>query len=199
MLSPIAASTIVNQAFRFIELSPVSSFSDESEEATVALEQYPEALKMALESYDWSFARTLRILPPLVLEAPDVADPDLPHAYKLPADCVALRHIYEGDTFAWRVDAGMIRADRADALTIRYTRATERETDLPSLFRTLVSYQLAVLMSPRFVGSRTKQADLVSNLKDAFTAATRADNHTASQARTDGRSDQGDWSHEARR
>lgn len=197
MSDPIAASTIAAQAFRFMELGAISSFADDSEQASAAAEQYPNALDMALETYDWSFARHLVTLSPATLGEGEIADPDLPHAYALPADCLALRNIHLGDCFAWRIDGRLIRADRADGLTIRYTRRITRETDLPRLFQVVVSYQLAILLAPRFIGSRTKLNDLKADLQNAFDVATRADAHTASHARLDGLGPQPDWAREA--
>lgn len=199
MSTPIAASTIAQQAFRLMELSPLSSFADDSEQAAAAREQYFPALDMMLESYDWSFARRVAQLPPATLAAPEIADPDLPHTYELPADLLQLRHVYGGTTFEWRVDGRLLRAGQGAAVTIRYTRRPANEKLLPRLFQLAVSHQLALLLAPRFVQTRTKIEALRVSLDDALSGARRADNHTASQARIDGRPAQGDWATEARR
>lgn len=193
----IAASTIVAQAFRSMEIGPVSSFGDDSEQASAAAEQYPHALKMLLEGYDWSFARKMARLP-LRADGDVSLDPDLPYLYTLPDDCVSLRHVVRGSEFAWRIEGRNMRAAQADAIVIRYTSFVARESDLPSVFQLAVALQLAVLLAPRFVGSRTKTADLKNDMDRAVQAAILADAQTASHARLDGRSDQPDWADEAR-
>lgn len=198
MTTPIAASTIAQQAFRLMEMAPISSFSDDSEQAAAASEQYLPALDMMLESYDWSFARAIAQLAPVAPVAPEIADPDLPTIYGLPADLLQLRHVYGGDGFAWRVDGRLLRAEQGTAVTIRYTRRVDNEKMLPRLFQLAVSHQLALLLAPRFVQSRAKFETLRASLDDAAFAARRADAHSASGARIDGRQPAHDWVSEAR-
>lgn len=171
----IATSSIVSQAFRAMEVAGPSSFGDDSEEARAAEEQYTIARDMVLELYDWSEARRIAALPPLTSED---TDPSLPYACKLPADALRLRHVHDGAAF--RVDGRMIRTDRAEGLTIRFTARIDRETDLTATLQTAIALQLAVLLSARFVGSRTKRADLRADLSEAIRAAIDSDAHSAS-------------------
>lgn len=185
MSSPIAASNIAAQAFRAMELSPISAFDDDSQQAADASEQYTIALRSCLETCDWSFASKLTTL---ALATPPatgfVADADLPGLYKLPGDCVLIREVRPRET-RWRLDEDFLRADTDQPLTIRYTRLIETEAQLPASFQTAVAYRLAVLMAPRWVGSRSKRQDLRDEAQDVLKEAERNDARSASSERYD--------------
>lgn len=196
MTTPFATSTIVADAFRFMELSPPSSFADDSEEAGQANSKYPDALSMCLEAADWSFASRYAELPELAaLPAGEVTDPRIPHAYALPGDLVKLREIV--DAFArWRIDAGgLLRADVATRIMIRYTARLDGEGRLPATFRLAVATKLAVLLSPRYISVRTKREELRGSHAEALARALRDDGMSASPERYDGRDDStgNDW------
>lgn len=198
MPSPIASSNIVAQAFRFMELRPVSSVADGSPQAQAAAEQYPEALDRTLEAYDWSFARKLVTLPPRLSLPPGTAiDPDLPGLFSLPADCLVLRRLWPED-LAWRRDQGVVRTETTDPLTLLYTARQTNEDAMPPAFKTAVALELAVRLAPEWVAARTKREDLAAALQRTLRDAKTADAHTASHARLDGRPGQPDWALEAR-
>jgi hypothetical protein len=184
--APAATSTIVADAFRFMEVSPPSSFADDTEEARAVLQSYPTALDACLEAADWSFASRYAELPQLAaLPEGEIADARLPYAYTLPGDLVKLREIVDAFT-RWRIDAGgLLRTDCAGSLKIRYTRRTPDEAQLPATFRIAVAAQLATLLAPRFLTVRTKQADLAARAREAMGAALNADAMTASPERYD--------------
>ena len=198
MAQPIAASSIAQQAFRFLEMAPISSFADDSEEARAAAEQYPHALRMCLEweRADWSFARRLVTLPVATLPEGAAADPDLPYVYAVPGDCVAVQEVIPGD-IAWREDGEYLRADEATSLQLIYTYVPAKEDTLPSLFQTAVALQLAVLLGPGFATTRNKVADLNAALEAAVRRAVSADARSASGRRYDGRARTSDWASEA--
>lgn len=198
MPTPIATSTIVAQAFRLMEMSPISSFGDDSEQARAAAEQYPVALDILLEGNDWAFASVLAHLPP-VPTLPDgvAADALLPGLYKLPGDCVKIREMTD-KTVRWRLDEGYLRADQTGALTIRYTRRIVAEAAAPATFRTAVAYQLAALLSPRWPG-KASLADRLEQGTQVYRGKALADDrYGASAVRYDGGPDQPDWVAEAR-
>ncbi|MEM9579056.1 MAG: hypothetical protein AAF891_00095 [Pseudomonadota bacterium] len=192
----IAASSIAAQAFRFMELSPPSSFQDDSPKAAAAKEQYPLALGLCLELYDWSFARKHATLPPIAEGSIEYDDPQLPGQFSIPGDMVKIRSTVPEDV-SWRLDGLRIFASVTDALTIRYTYRVNNEALLPALFQTLVSYELAVRLAPTYVSSRTKRAQLKEDMAGAFDMAKRTDGHTASEKRYDGDDHFVDWAQEA--
>lgn len=192
MSTPFSTSTIVSQAFRMMEVTPPSSLSDGSKKALAASEQYAVALGICLEQEDFSFARRFVTLPVVELPSSESADPDLPYLHALPDDLVKLRSVF-GTGVVWRLDQDFMRTNINQPISILYTRVIKNESRLPSLFKTAVSYQLAVLLSPEFVSSRTKRADLAAEGAAAMDRAIRNDAVSASHVRWDGRTDQGDW------
>ena len=193
MTIAIAASTIVQQAFRLMGLRPPASFGDESEQAVSAAEAYDQALAVCLEVTDWSFASVIASLP---LVASDVhIDPDLPHAFVLPADTLMLRAVIAGAT-RWRSDRSHLRTDSRGPVTIRYTARITNELALPGTFQYAVALQLAVMLAPRWVEVQSRQDRLEGQLREALTMASRQDARTASPLYWgDG---MGDWVSEAR-
>lgn len=186
MSTPIATSAIVQQAFREMETRPPSSLMDDSEEALAALEQYANARDMVLEMHDWSCARRLYRLAAISLNTDPtwVPDPDLPHEFSLPTEVIVPRHVL--GSVRWRRDENMIRAD-APILLMRGTRRLENEGAMTATLRQSIALQLAVLLSRRFVSSRTKRRELLSDLADAIALAKTSDAHSASHERLDGR------------
>jgi hypothetical protein len=203
MSQAIATSGIVSQAFRYMEMAPVSSLADDSEEALAASEQYPVALRMCLEQADWSFASILRDLPETVPASGGAAmsDPGLPHVYALPSDLVVLRQVGDAHDVGlqWRVDRAFLRANRSGPLLIRYTGTIQNESLLPALFRDAVALQLAVLLMRRWVPTHTKHQGLREQLRDQILQALHADARSASAQSHDPLHNPGDWLREATR
>lgn len=190
-------STIVSQAFRHMEMSPISSFGDDSEQAQSAAEQYPNALDECLEFADWSFASKLVFLPPAELPLTVAADPDLPYTYALPGDLLRIHEC--GDAFtAWRRDLDRLRADYAGPLRLRYTARITNEAALPARFRDAVSLRLATLLGPRWLTTTTKMDRLYQLQERALKQAARDDGRNASPGRYDDNDASGDWVSEAR-
>lgn len=196
MTVDIATSTIVLQAFRLIELDPPVSFGEGSPQALAAAEQYATARDAVLESYDWASARVVAELAAVSVSGL-AADPGLPYTYALPSGALVLRRVY--GVYAWRQDGRVIRSAQASGLTVRYTAQIEREADLPATLRLAVSYQLAHLLAPFFVGSRTKREDIASGLERALAVARLNDAHSASGHLLDGAALDVAWTDEALR
>lgn len=190
----IANSTILAQAFRYLELSNVSSFADNTPQAQAAASEYPVTLRSCLEAADWGFASALIELP----EATGLpADPDLPHNYVLPSDCLALRQVMP-DGVAYRQDHDALRTDEPGPLTIRYTQLQEDEDRFPATFQRFVSLTLAVALAPKYVEVRAKREALAYELDQAKQRAERTDARTSSPRSWSG-SAGSDWASEATR
>lgn len=193
---PAAAAAIAAQAFRYMELSPLSSFADDTPQAQAASEQYPIALKMVLEHCDWGFASTLANLP-LVDDPAAVVDPDLPYLYQLPAGLLVLREV--GDAWTkWRRDGDYLRADDPAPLPIRYTGTVTDENRLPAGVQTTVACQLAALLAPKFLSTASKLDVIERRGAGLLKAAMRDHARDASSNRYDGLADQPDWVSAAR-
>lgn len=199
--TPIATSTIATQAFRLMELAPLSSFADDTSQARAAAEQYPIALGMCLGAYDWSFARRTAKLARLAsLPENWVEDPDLPYVYALPGDSVRLRLVVD-QCATWRKEGIYIRADLAEGLTIRDTYLITNEKLLPPEFQTFVSGQLAALLAsgPGFVKRVEKVDRIKSDVEGLKQLAIENDTYSGSAHRIDDLPDAGDWVSEALR
>ncbi len=196
---PISASTIVAQAWRFMELSPISSFDDDTEQARSAAEQYEDALKFCLERADWSFASTVAQLPRADLPDGVAADPDLPHFFMPPDGLVRLLEVGDDGT-AWRLDQAGLRASDPAPLRIRYTRLVTDEARLPAAFKTAVALRLAIVLGPRWLTTQTKIASLKADFKAELGEAKKADSRSASPSRYDDAPDgYVDWANDATR
>ncbi|OWV39398.1 hypothetical protein [Mameliella alba] len=196
MTIDIATSSVVSQACRIMEIGPVASFADGSPQALALAEQYPEARDLVLQSHDWSAARVVAALAPVTV-AGLATDPDLAYSYQLPADCLKLWKVH--GTGAFRVDGRVIRSETAETLTIRYARQIEREADLGPDLRLAVAQQLAHLLAPVFVGSRTKRDSIEAGLERVLSVARVNDAHSASAHQLDGDAPDTSWVSEALR
>jgi len=194
----LATSTIVRQAVIELERSDLSGFGENSEFGQAIAAAYPQALEFCLEREDWSFASRLASLPPASAdEAP--ADPDLPTLFKIPAGCVRLREIITPGAghVLWRLDGDFLRTDATASIMIRYTAKTDREDALPVSFRDAVALRLAVLLSPRWLQTRTKRVDLVNMADRALSDAKTNDRVVSSGRQWDGGTAGADWASEA--
>jgi hypothetical protein len=197
MPSPVATSTIVAQAWRFMELSPISSFGDDTEQARSAAEQYPNALRECLSRADWSFASTVANLPEATLPPTVAEDPELPYFYQVPGNLVRLIEVGDANTM-WRRDRDGLRADVAGPLRVRYTAETTNEAILPAAFQTAVALRLASLLGPRWLGTATKLRELDRRFETEMAQAKKQDSRSASGVRYDNDlTDSGDWSQSA--
>lgn len=189
----VATSGIVSQAFRLMEMSPVSSLGDDSEQAVAAAEQYPVALDICLVHADWSFASRVEVLPPVSGEVS--LDAALPYLFRAPADMVRVQRVLPACA-AWRLDADRLRTD-ATPVELRYTARLDDESKASGLFRTAVSFHLAGLLAPRWTTSANRAAALLDQGGQFLVRAAAADRRNASTQRYDGRPALGDWAAEA--
>ncbi len=192
MPEPIATSTIAAQAFRLMELGPISSFADDTPQAQDAAQQYPVARKLCLETCDWSFASRIADLPEAIRPETTPVSTAFPFLFRLPSDCLKVREVI-GCWIDWRLDDDFLRADRAGPLSIRYTADQTNEARFPAMFTEAVSWRLAAMLAPRWVGAANKISLLEQGAERALKQAMRTDARQASAARYDGRPDRGDW------
>lgn len=197
MSTPIATSTIVAQAWRFMELSPISSFDDDTEQARSAAEQYPNALRECLARADWSFASIVANLPEAVRPQLVAEDPDLPYFFRVPGGLVRLLEVGDSTTI-WRQDRDGLRTSTAGPIRIRYTGEVTNEAILPAAFQTAVALRLAILLGPRWLGTATKLRELERRFETELAQARKQDSRSASGARYDDNlTGSGDWSQSA--
>jgi len=187
-----ATSTIVSDAFRQMELDPISSFAEDSEQATAAAEAFPEAMNQCLERMDWSFASKFVELS----EAPSLpVDANLPFSYVRPGDLVRLIEV-QPFTVKFRLDQDALRADQGAPLTIRYMMKITDDAKLPALFKRAVALRLAANLALRWTSStRTKYLESAAEM--AIRDAMRGDRNTASMQNYNGEDFAPMWADEA--
>jgi hypothetical protein len=193
---PAAATPIVADAFRFMEMAPPSSFADDTPQAQDAAAAWPVVLDMTLEALDWSFASVLRMLPAAAVPDPAEADPDLPWLYPLPGDCLVVREAGEAGT-RWRRDRAGLRADAPAPLRVRYTARIDPALT-PAAFREVLALRLALRLAPRWMGVASKIEAIEARLTRTLRDAARADARHASPASWSGGAPADDWTAEAR-
>ena len=187
-----ATSTIVSDAFRQMELDPISSFAEDSEQAAAAAEQFPEAMNQCLERLDWSFASKFVELS----EAPNLpSDANLPYAYVRPGDLLRLIEVQPASV-KFRLDQDALRADQSAPLTIRYMMKITDEAKLPALFKRAVALRLAANMAMRWTSS-TRTKYLANEAELAIREAMRADRNSASMQNYNGGNLPSMWADEA--
>ncbi len=192
MAEPIATSTIAAQAFRLMELGPISSFADDTPQAQDAASQYPVARRLCLEACDWSFASMIADLPEAMQPTGTAQSSAFPFLYRLPPDCLKVREMLTSGA-EWRLDGDFLRANTGGPLSVRYTGDVENETRFPAMFIEAVAFRLAAMLAPRWVGAANRLQLLQQGADQQIKAAMRADGRQAASARYDGRSHVVDW------
>lgn len=193
MPTSIASSTIVAQAWRFMELSPISSFDDDTEQARSAAEQYEPALRYCLAKADWSFASVVANLAEATLPDGVAEDADLPFFYQPPGGLVRLHEV--GDRYTtYRLDLDGLRASDAAPLRIRYTALITNEAKLPAAFQAAVALRLAVMLGPKWLTTQSKMEGLKKDFAAELATAKKEDSRSASASRyDDDLTRSGDW------
>jgi len=134
---------IVNSALRKIGASTITSLTDGSKNANVALDLYAEVRDRMLRSHAWNFAINRVKLGRLA------TDPafGFNYRYQLPANFVRVVAVYDNDNDYGAVeyrleDDGTMHADAED-IYLRYVRRVEDPNRMPPDFREAFAYQLA--------------------------------------------------------
>ena len=185
----IATSNIVALAFAELKMAPPAGFAEDTDQATDAALFYAQALDEVHEGTDWTSASTLADLPPLA--AGFLPDVELPHAFAIPPNCLALRAV--GDDFTrWRVDGTILRVDAPDNLgatgtiRIRYSVRPENEAKIPATIRQVIALRMALLMLPRW-GNSDDTEKVSRKFEQALLLARRTNSRLASAETWDGR------------
>lgn len=194
---PIATSGIAAQAMEYLELRPVSSTADDSDDARALKRALPVARRMCLEAGDFTVASRMA---QVFEEAGSDADlhPDFQYGYGLPSDLVVLRDVFSDDQpISYTRQGKHLLTECAGRVVIRYTRDEENELILPPFLQQAVALQTAILMADLRSTSASKKEMLARRLQDAMRQARRADRAGASPDRYDEWAGQGDWVTEA--
>lgn len=175
-MAAVSSVTIANMALSHIGAkSSIESLDENSSEAKQCKLWYAFSLEQALESYDWSFARTRRALA-LSGEAP----PDQwSYRYQYPADCVKARRIWnpageQADAVPFEIEMGAddnrtILTDIQGAVLI-FTKSVTN----PALFSKLFVEMLSRGLAQHIAFALTGKTEVTKEQAGAYQSILRA-------------------------
>ena len=113
---------------------------DENTQAARACRlRYPYARDATLRGYDWNFAASRAELPALA-EAPAFG---FARAYDLPADCLRVRSLENGDADDWKIEGRRILTDMGSPILVKYTARVVDPAQFDALFVAALAARIA--------------------------------------------------------
>lgn len=117
----------------------ITSLDEASQAARACKLRYPYARDACLRAYDWNFAaRRVELAANATAPAFEYA-----RAFDLPADCLLVRSVYEGEAYKWVVEGRQILTDMAAPLYIKYTKLVTTPTEFDPLFVETLAARIA--------------------------------------------------------
>ena len=137
----------------------ITSLDEASQAARACKLRYPYARDAVLRAYDWNFASRR-----VEIAKNPVAPPfEFANAYDLPADCLLVRSVFDGEAEKWVVEGRQILTDMGDPILVKYTAIVTDVGQFDALFVEALSARIgsdiAVQLSEsvsRIVASVTK-------------------------------------------
>lgn len=117
----------------------ITSLDEASQAARACKLRYPYARDAVLRAYDWNFAAKRAELPKNAT-APAF---EYANAYDLPADCLIVRSVYDGEAEKWVVEGRQILTDMGDPIFIKYTQRVEDPAQFDPLFVEALAQRIA--------------------------------------------------------
>lgn len=117
----------------------ITSIDEASQAARACKLRYPYARDACLRAYDWNFAARRAELPKNAV-APAF---EYANAYDLPADCLLVRSVFDGDAEKWVVEGRQILTDMGDPIFIKYTALVTQTAAFDPLFVEALSARVA--------------------------------------------------------
>jgi len=117
----------------------ITSLDEASQAARACKLRYPYARDACLRAYDWNFAAKRAEL------AKNAAAPafEYANAYDLPADCLIVRSVFDGESEKWVVEGRQILTDMGDPIFIKYTSAVTDAVRFDPLFVDALAARIA--------------------------------------------------------
>lgn len=170
------------KALVLLGIPPITSFEDDSTEATVASNVYEEIINGALASYPWKFATTMQELDKLSDDPPDIWS----YAYQIPSDFLhAIRVTQAGVPVEFDRYGDLIFCNADNDTTpvaLSYVYKAPISSWIPH-FRQAVMYDLASLFAEAVAGrsdlakqfaERAHGAYRIARSQDSKSQTTRA-------------------------
>ncbi len=161
----MASSTVAicNIALGKLGGTSIMTLDDGTTESDLCLENHEVARDKALAAVDWTFARKRARLVPLSGESGTIEGSDFSARFRLPTDCLSLRHVSADGSFedevTWEKEGATILASK-DVLYIKYTcRCTDVNIFSPG-FVDLYAVSLAADICVALTGSTKREGIL---------------------------------------
>ena len=190
---------IANIALVHISQRPITSISDVNSVQAVACNRvWSLALKDTLSNNDWNFARVIELLVESATYDPTIND--WLYAYVVPANCIAVRSVFNsytknkdlGEKYVRMFDPTVTPAEQLILTNVggdtsqdyAYARYTYNVTD-PTLFDPCFiasfAYKLAAELCPILVGDETKTANLIKLYNNSISDSQRTNSYEGFQ------------------
>jgi hypothetical protein len=117
----------------------ITALDEASQAARACKLRYPYARDAVLRAYDWNFAaRRVEI-------AKNAAAPpfEYANAYDLPADCLLVRSVFDGEAEKWVVEGRQILTDMGDPIFVKYTGLVTDVGQFDALFMEALAARVA--------------------------------------------------------
>jgi len=161
--------SICNKGLQFIGGNLLSSLEETSRGAQLCKQLYSEVRDEILEAHHWSFATRYVLLPELK-EAPPFG---FSSSYKLPADCIRVRHLQDGKPFEV-VEERVLYTDSKPARVVITVRITD-PVAYPAQFAEVLARKLAAELAVPLMNSTKLQSAMYEKYLNSFARAAAAD------------------------
>ena len=175
MTTPASETTISNAALVALGERRITSLEDNSKNAKLLKERFPEVRDDLLRSYTWSFATKRARL--ATVKAPLWG---FDNAYQLPNDCLRLIACNNPAEEQYRVEGRQVVTDIGPELEIEYTSAVTDVSQMDVLFREALAAKLALDLAEAVTGSTAKVKELGETFKTKLRAARTPDSQEQS-------------------
>lgn len=163
---------ICNMALASIGRGAQITAMDEASQAARACRlKYPYARDATLRAYDWNFAAKRAEL------AANATAPafEFTNAFDLPADCLIVREVFEGNAEKWVVESGQILTDMGAPIFIKYTERVTSVARFDPLFVDTLAARIAADIAVQLSESVSKGQSLWQVYLAKLTEARRRD------------------------
>jgi len=157
--------TITNQALGFLGANPITSLSDNSDQAILAKNIYEDIRDTCLEEGDWSFAlNTYKLVKDSV--APIFGEGEY---YEIPKEIIRIVAVNQNQSW-WRIEGNKIRTQAGAAEVLAVKRVTDIDSMSP-MFRQALAARMAVDMALPITQSKTMHSQMVILFEGKMDAA----------------------------
>jgi hypothetical protein len=149
----------------------ITAMDEASTAARACKLHYPYARDAVLRSYDWNFAAArVELAANATVPAFEYA-----FAYDLPADCLLVRAVFEGEAEKWVVEGRQILTDMSAPIFVKYTRLVTDTAQFDPLFVVALSARLASEIAVKLSESVSRAQSLWQVYQAKLTEARRRD------------------------